>query len=260
MFSQLQFWGAWLKVSPMDFAIYLVFLVVSVLGSLTLHEYAHGYAAYRCGDPTAKMLGRLSLNPIKHLDPFGTIAMFTLGFGWAKPVPVNPRNFRNAKRDDIIVSLAGIVVNLTLFIVSLALCVWLNQAVFDSVSDRLDILEYNKFIYNFTKYSFRGDSLLSFTNQPVLFYVHMFFSMLAAVNVGLGLFNLLPIPPLDGFHVLNDLVLRGKVFLGGQVFRIMQVVLIVAIFSGFLDKFLFGFINTVYGGVLHLLLMMTGQA
>ena len=127
MINRLQTWLDWLQSSPVEFVIYLVLLAVAVLASLTLHELAHGYVAYRCGDPTAKMLGRLTLNPLKHLDPFGAACLVLLGFGWAKPVPVNPRNFQNYRRDDFMVSIAGIAVNLTLFILSTALLVGLNS-------------------------------------------------------------------------------------------------------------------------------------
>ena len=84
-----------LQSDPIGFVLYLFYLLVTVLLSLILHEVAHGYVAYRCGDATAKWMGRLSLDPRKHLDPIGTICMFLFGIGWAKPVPVNPRNFHN---------------------------------------------------------------------------------------------------------------------------------------------------------------------
>ena len=115
--NRLQLWWNWLTTDPLGFALYLLYFAVSVLLTLILHEIAHGYVAYRCGDPTAKMLGRLSLDPRRHLDPLGTLCLVFLGFGWAKPVPVNPRNFKgNYRRDDFLVSVAGITVNLTLFI------------------------------------------------------------------------------------------------------------------------------------------------
>ena len=89
--------------------------VIPALVCITLHELAHGYVALRCGDPTAQMMGRLSFNPLRHLNLFGTICMFLFGVGWANPVPVNPRNFRSFRRDDFLVSIAGIVTNLLLY-------------------------------------------------------------------------------------------------------------------------------------------------
>ena len=117
----------WMMSEPLDFFVYTFSKVIVVLVAITFHEVAHGYVAYRCGDPTAKMLGRLSLNPLKHLDPIGTITLFLLGFGWAKPVPVNPRNFRNFRRDDFLVSVAGITVNFSLFIIATALMVGIQR-------------------------------------------------------------------------------------------------------------------------------------
>ena len=125
--SRLQAWGAWLTSDPIGFLVFILYYAVAILTTLVLHEVAHGYVAYRCGDPTAKMLGRLSLDPRKHLDPIGTIALVLVGFGWAKPVPINSRNFQgNRVRADFLVSIAGIVTNLTLFILALLLATVLN--------------------------------------------------------------------------------------------------------------------------------------
>ena len=271
MFSRLEMWMEWVKVSPANFAIYFVFWAIAILGSLTLHELAHGYVAYRCGDPTAKMLGRLSLNPLKHLDPMGTVFMFLLGFGWAKPVPVNPRNFRNDRRDDIAVSLAGVCVNLTLFIVSLGLCVALNGMVLKNATVGMyysmeggalrqnDFLQLGMYQSLFHAISFDHFAVNGLFATPVLFYVQLFFSMLAMTNLGLGLFNLLPIPPLDGFHVLNDIVLKGRLQMGGQLFRVMQMAMFVLLFSGVLDNVLSTMINSVYSAVLNLFLMIAGK-
>ena len=119
-----------LQSDPVGFVLYLFYLLVTVLLSLILHEVAHGYVAYRCGDATAKWMGRLSLDPRKHLDPIGTICMLLFGIGWAKPVPVNPRNFHNYRRDDFLVSIAGIVTNLSLFVLCTALAVGVNAVMF----------------------------------------------------------------------------------------------------------------------------------
>ena len=98
----------YLQKDPMGFLLFMLYRAPAVLLALTFHEVAHGYVALRCGDPTAKLMHRLSLNPIKHMDPIGTASMFLLGFGWAKPVPVNPNNFKHGRRDDLLVSLAGV--------------------------------------------------------------------------------------------------------------------------------------------------------
>ena len=97
----------------------LLFLLLALPGRLlaiSMHEAAHAWVADRCGDPTARMMGRVTLNPLKHLDPVGVLMMLVLGLGWARPVPVNPRNYRNYRRDDLLVSIAGIAMNLILFV------------------------------------------------------------------------------------------------------------------------------------------------
>ena len=229
--NRLQLWWNWLTTDPLGFALYLLYFAVSVLLTLILHEIAHGYVAYRCGDPTAKMLGRLSLDPRKHLDPIGTLCLVFLGFGWAKPVPVNPRNFKgNYRRDDFLVSVAGITVNLTLFILSMALVAGYGK-------------DYSQLMLH-----------------PWLMYVQRFLLMFYSMNLGVGLFNLLPIPPLDGYHLFNDLLFRGRFRLNPQVFQIAQIVLLVACFSGLLSNVINVVFNAVEGGVLNLFLLIAGQA
>ena len=101
--------------------LFVVMYIVCILFSLIIHECAHGWVALKCGDPTAKWMGRLTLDPRKHLDPIGTLCMLFMRIGWAKPVPVNPRNFKHYRRDYILVSLAGITVNLLLCLLSLTI-------------------------------------------------------------------------------------------------------------------------------------------
>jgi Zn-dependent protease len=160
-------------VSP-DVETFLI-LVPIFLGSMTLHEIAHGYVAYRLGDPTAKMLGRLSPNPIVHMDPLGT-AMFAISyfgggflFGWAKPVPVDPRNLRgHVQRSMALIGAAGPITNFilaTLFAIPLA------------------------------------HGSYSLTVTKVLYYAF-------AVNIVLGVFNLLPVPPLDGSRIVGGFMNR----------------------------------------------------
>jgi Zn-dependent protease len=135
-----------------------------LLFAITIHEYAHGRAAYALGDPTAKNAGRLTWNPITHLDPVGAICLFLFRFGWAKPVPVDTRYFRNPRVGSFLVSISGPLANLGVAL--------------------LAGLLFRYFLF------------------PSKLYVNLLVSMML-MNIGLGLFNLLPIPPLDGSHVLE---------------------------------------------------------
>ncbi|MDD3336747.1 MAG: site-2 protease family protein [Eubacteriales bacterium] len=262
--NRLQAWFNWLTTDPLGFLLYLLYFAVSVLLTLILHEIAHGYVAYRCGDPTAKMLGRLSMDPRKHLDPIGTACLVFLGFGWAKPVPVNPRNFGNYRRDDFLVSIAGVTVNLTLFLLSMALAVGFNGLLW-----KPEVIAANGGAKEFLSTSGIGYSILvsgsggDFTEymlHPWVMYIQRFLLMFYSMNLGVGLFNLLPIPPLDGFHIFNDLLFKGKFQLNQQVFQIAQVVLLVACFSGVLNGVITAVFDAVEGGVLNLFLLMVGKA
>lgn len=155
-----------------------------LLFSMVAHEYAHGYAAFRQGDATAYQLGRLTWNPIKHIDPFMSILLpiltFYIGgfmFGGAKPVPVNPRNYRSYKRGDIIVSLAGVAVNFVIALVCIALVVIIGLA---------------------------GQRAQGSVPELFLLQTMMLYGVM--INIILAIFNLVPIPPLDGSHVMKYLL------------------------------------------------------
>ena len=269
MLSRLQMYWQYLTTDPVGFLIYVLYFAVTVLLSLILHEISHGYVAFRCGDPTAKCLGRLSLDPRKHLDPVGTICMVLLGFGWAKPVPVNPRNFHNYRRDDFLVSIAGICMNLSLFILCTALSVGVNRLmwnpdVFQSVKDSAGsvepLLSPYYYIGNSVMNGEATNALISMMAHPWLQYVQRFLLMMAQINLSLAVFNFLPIPPLDGYHLLNDTLLKGKLQLNESAFRITQLVLLVACMSGLLNGILSWANTNIYSAVLHLFLLMTGGA
>lgn len=153
--------------------VYFMIMIISLLPALTLHEWAHGYAAYKLGDDTAKADGRLSLNPLDHLDPMGAIMMLLVGFGWAKPVPINTRKFKKPKRDIAITSIAGPLMNFIMAIIS-------------------------GLLFVLSVYICRANNITGITAEVIVTIFN--YSML--LNIGLGLFNLIPIPPLDGSNVL----------------------------------------------------------
>jgi Zn-dependent protease len=168
---------------PLKFQLFILAAPV-LLFSMVAHEYAHGYAAKQQGDPTAYQLGRLTWNPIKHIDPFLTVILPMMTwffgnflFGGAKPVPVVPRNYRNYKRGDIIVSLAGIATNLVLAVLATIAIVLVGML---------------------------GRALPEITETCAILQVMLTFGMV--FNVILAYFNLLPIPPLDGSHVMKYLL------------------------------------------------------
>lgn len=157
---------------------YILILAFCVLFSLSVHEFSHGLAAYAVGDKTAKYSGRLSLNPLAHLDPFGAICLFLFGFGWAKPVPVNPWNFKNKKGGMILTALAGPFSNFLLAFIAMVIYTLLGGLRFSSAS------------FGFTLAS--------------VFYELAYYMIM--INLGLGLFNLIPVPPLDGSKVLTAIL------------------------------------------------------
>ena len=172
----------------LDYFVQTIFSLLAVLVILSIHEFAHAYAAYKLGDNTARNLGRLTINPLKHLDPIGALCMVFFHFGWAKPVPINPRNFKNPKRDFAITAAAGPLANLFVAFVSafvyLAVYAMVRNLSFSSSKDFLYILLSN-----------------------VLLFIYIFHS----INIGIAIFNLIPIPPLDGSRLLN-LILPPKTY------------------------------------------------
>ena len=179
-----------------------------VLFSLTVHEVAHGFAAYKLGDPTAKSLGRLSLNPLKHLDPAGAICMLLFRFGWAKPVPINTRYFKKPRSGMALTALAGPASNLLMSLIA--------------------------FIITRYIYAFGGAALLS-DSVTFLQLLCIFFDTFFLMNLCLAVFNLIPVPPLDGSRILL-VFLPDKLYFG--IMRYEQYIyigLIVCLFLGILD-------------------------
>lgn len=180
-----------------------LYVIPAALLAIAVHEASHGYIAYRMGDPTPKQTGRLTLNPLAHLDPLGTLCLIIFRFGWAKPVQVNPLYFKNRKRDMALVALAGPVANFLLAFLStviLAICI---------------------------KFPLLGQA----TTIAVTFL-----DILIALNVGLGLFNLIPCPPLDGSKILGAVLPDETYFNMMKYDMYFQMGLLLLLYFGFLTR------------------------
>ena len=243
-----------LTKDPGGTIITLLYVAVCILFSLIIHECAHGYVALKCGDPTAKWLGRLTLDPRKHLDPLGTICMVFLRIGWAKPVPVNPRNFRNYRRDYILVSIAGIVTNLLMCLLSLVISavlaklIWKPDVItqFRAMGDRSMLINVYDSSFATAVYSGMYDYFGEYAQTPWLMYVQRLFLMLAQMNLGLAVFNLLPVPPLDGYRVVDQFVFKGRLSLDAHTMQVIHLVFLVVCMSGMLT----GLLTTVNSAVM----------
>ncbi len=240
--------------------------------ALSAHEFAHAWVANRCGDPTAKMLGRMTLNPLKHLDPMGTLLMLLVGFGWAKPVPVNPRNYRNYRKDDLNVSLAGVTMNAILFALSMLALTAVVAFALSRVPAGIALTagesvvrgDYNgaasllwregsSYYYApiaqvLAQLPYAGDTLIAPVFGSTAGYLYQILGYFAITNLALCLFNLLPIPPLDGYHVLNDLVLRRNLFADPRTARIASSAVFVLVLTGAVGKVLGWAIDGVLSG------------
>lgn len=213
-----------MSFSPEIMSTLLQILVLAppILLALTLHEFAHGYVAYRFGDPTASAAGRLTVNPIKHLDPLGTLAFFIIHIGWARPVPVNPVYFKNPKQDMLWVALAGPVTNLALAVASalLAKTVVIIGGFFPE-------------------------------NSVVFFNLFILMEMLKAsvwINLVLCVFNFLPIPPLDGSRILTGLLPNEMARSYLKYEKYGFILILILAFTGVLSKLILpiiGFANSL---------------
>ena len=211
---------------------YYALSALAVLITLTVHEYAHAYAAYKMGDPTAKNLGRLSLNPLKHLDPVGAICMIFFHFGWAKPVPINARNFKNPRRGFAISALAGPLINLMISFFTAPVFLIFQKALINLLARSTPAV----FAFNVT------------------YNAMQFFYIFHVVNLGIAIFNLIPVPPLDGSRILY-VFLPPKYYFGVMKYeRYIALGIMLLLLIGVLDPLL----SFVTGGIMNLFFLLLG--
>ena len=178
--------------------LYLCMMLLAVCVAISFHEWAHAYAAYKLGDPTAKNMGRMTIDPTKHLNPWGLLCFVVFRIGFAKPVMVNSRNLKKFRRDDVIISLAGPLMNVAL--------------------------------------SFVFYGILFFCiHFKANFYLVQALTYIVVTNISFAIFNVLPIPPLDGFHVVSSLFVRKSYKVVDFLNRFGFIILFVLCISGALD-------------------------
>lgn len=182
---------------------------------LPLHEWAHGWAAQRLGDNTAKYSGRLTMNPLASFDPIGALFLLLFGFGWAKPVPVDSRNFKNPKRDMALTALAGPLSNF--------LAAWVGLLIY------------------------YGIRIASHSYLPR--FVQVFFYAYVVINTALAVFNLLPIPPLDGSKILGAFLSNRAMYNYYRYQNIIVIIAFIVLFSGMLDRPIMVLENLCLGGI-----------
>lgn len=191
----------------MDTLIYLIAMVSALFIAMPVHEWAHAYVAYKQGDPTAKTYGRMTLAPTAHFDFWGFVCLFVLGFGWAKPVPVDSRNFKNPKRSDFLVSIAGVCANL------------ITGTFFIFISCLL-----NRFAPSYvTDWGYYGKCL------------YLFLNFVIQINFVLAFFNILPIYPLDGFRVIETFSKPNNSFVNFMRRYSNLILIVLVLFTYVLD-------------------------
>ena len=205
---------------PVGFFVDELLLLPGIVIGLSFHEFAHGFVSYKLGDPTPKLQGRLSLNPAAHIDLFGFLCLLFAGFGWGKPVQIDPRYYKNRRRDELLVSLAGVIMNFLIAVVTAFIIhLLLGQTAF--------------------LYSSAGQIILTILQNIIL------------INLVLMIFNLIPVPPLDGFGVLTQIFRLDRYDWYYPLYRNGMFILLALILFNVTDIILNPAINALYGWIVN---------
>ena len=204
----------------------LIYVVPAIIITVTLHELAHGWVSYKFGDPTPKLDGRLSLNPLRHLDPIGTIALLLVGFGWAKPVHIDPRYYKDAKTGIVWTAFAGPLMN---FIIAFAAIFLFNLLLKVPVS------------------IFSSKIMIQ-----IFIYLVVLMQYIALISLGQAIFNLIPLPPLDGSKILYGVLPDSVYFNIMKYENWLSLILFLVLFSGILDGPLVSIRTIIYDGMNNL--------
>ena len=230
-----------------DWLISILLTIPGVLLALSVHECAHGWMSYKLGDPTARNFGRLTLNPIKHIDPMGLLCMIFAGFGWAKPVPVNARYYKKPRRDMALVAAAGPISNLIMSVIGLLL-VFIIYFIYQSVS--ADPIHFNfLFLSAHVGIAPQTDNM----SIKIMYLLFLLLVRFARLNIGLAVFNLIPIPPLDGSRIAF-IFLPPKFYFGVMRYeRYIQIAMFALLFLGAFDGILADLSYYLLVGILYLI-------
>lgn len=213
--------------SPKTYIYNMLITIPGIIIGLSFHEFGHAFVSDRLGDPTPRAQGRVTLNPIAHFDPFGFFALIFCGFGWGVPVQIDPRYYKHPRRDEFLVSIAGVIMNLFLAVVF-------------------------SFVVHFVYRNVSYDKLASGTIAGTLFNILL---QVVIVNVVLMIFNLIPIPPLDGFGIITEIFNLKKTSFYETFYNNGFPILMILLIFGVVDKVLNPAVNFVYSLLLQYIIL-----